>query len=201
MAKQFLLPCTNCETRIPITVSQAGDAINCPNCQTIIHAPTLREVNQLEVVQEVGQAPQHRREHSRQTWRGLRGLALALCLALSLAFVSRALYYGWGLTTIDTRGSAEEMIEGLNAQVDRKDVRQMMIDWIESNDVTLDEDSRRRPTFYWNQKSAEYVQGQIWLSAIVGSVSAFASALVIFAWPKPGSRPTQPLPSPYATQK
>lgn len=183
MAQQFLLPCKNCETRIPIIVSQAGDAVNCPNCQTINYAPTLRDVNQLEVAREVGQFTLDRREHSRQVWRGLRGLALAVCLALSLIFFSRGLYYAWGRTTIDTRGSAEEMIEGLNAQVDRKNVREMMIDWIESNDVTLDEDSRRRPNFYWNQKSAEYVEDQIWLCVIVGSISAVFSALVIFAWP------------------
>lgn len=189
MARNFLLPCKNCGTKIAITVSQAGEAINCPNCQASIQVPTLREVNRLEVAEEVTSATPDRREQSRNAWRGGRGIVLAICLGVSVLFIARTAYYGWGRTTIDTRGSAEEMIAGLNEHVDEKDSQELLADWIESNNFSLTEEVRdgKRPTFYYNQKAAEYVDGQIWTSAIISVISVAGLLATLFAWPKPRS--------------
>lgn len=190
MARNFLLPCKNCGTKIPITVSQAGEAITCPNCQASNQVPTLREVNRLEVAEEVTSATPDRREQSRNAWRGGRGIVLALCLGVFLLFMARTTYYGWGRTTIDTRGSAEEMIESLNEYVDKKDAPELLGDWIESNNFSLSEQGREenRPTFFHNQKAAKYVEGQIWFSAIVSGVALAGLVATLLIWPKPRSR-------------
>lgn len=187
MARNFLLPCKNCGTKIPITVSQAGEAITCPNCQASNQVPTLREVNRLEVAEEATSVTPDRREQSRNAWRGSRGIALALCLGVAILFLTRTAYFGWGRSTIDTRGSAEEMITALNEHVDEKEPRELMADWIESNNFALTEEVRdgKRPTFFYNRKAAEYVEGQIWFSAIISAVALAGLAVTLVAWPKP----------------
>jgi hypothetical protein len=187
MTRNFLLPCKNCGTKIPITVSQAGEAIDCPNCQTSNQFPTLREVNRLEVAESIRPATPDRREQSRNAWRGGRGIALAVCLAIAILFLSRAAYYGYGRSTIDTRGSAEEMIASLNEIVDAKDSRELMADWIQSSKFSLTEEARdgKRPTFFYNQKAAAYVEKQIWISAIIGGIALAGLATTLLLWPKP----------------
>lgn len=190
MARNFLLPCKNCGTKIPITVSQAGEAINCPNCQASNQVPTLREVNRLEVAEEAVSATPDRREQSRNAWRGSRGVALALCLGVAFLFLARTAYFGWGRTTIDTQGSAEEMITELNKHVDEKEPPELLADWIESNNFSLTEEARdgKRPTFFYNQKAAEYVEGQIWFSAVISAIALAGLAVTLVAWPKPKAK-------------
>lgn len=104
-----------------------------------------------------------------------------------MLFLARTSYYGWGRTTIDTRGSAEEMIASLNEHVDKKEARELMADWIESNNFSLSEQGREqnRPTFFHNQKAAKYVDGQIWLSAIVSGIALAGFVGTLLIWPKP----------------
>lgn len=188
MAKNFLLPCKNCDNKISITVSQAGEVVVCPSCQASTQVPTLREVNRLEVAESVVSIAPDRREASQTAWRGLRGLALAACLAVSLIFLARTGYFGWARSTVDTRGTKEEMLESLSKVVDRKEVPELMGDWFQSLMFTLEEENRNPPQFFVNQKYAKYFEERIWFSAIVSTISLVGAGLVLFAWPKPQNR-------------
>ena len=186
MARTFLLPCRNCATKIPVSNSQAGEVINCPNCQAANQVPTLRELNQLESSDSDLRPVADRREASRATWGGPRGLVLAVCLGISVVAISRTVYYSWGRTTIDTRGSVEEMIENLNQVVDKKDVRELLADWTQSNSFTLDE--KNPPNFFYNQKAAEYVDSQIYKSAVVSVIAVLGAIATMLVWPKPSRK-------------
>ncbi len=78
------------------------------------------------------------------------------------------------------------MIAELNKHVDEKEPRELMADWIESNNFSLTEEVRdgKRPTFFYNQKAAEYVDGQIWISAIISAIALAGLAITLVAWPK-----------------
>jgi DNA-directed RNA polymerase subunit RPC12/RpoP len=45
----YLLPCTNCEAKIPVTKSQAGMLVECSGCSTKVEVPTIRALSQLEL--------------------------------------------------------------------------------------------------------------------------------------------------------
>lgn len=47
MAQRYLLPCTNCDQKIAIETTQAGQLIHCSGCKTEIKIGTLREIRAL----------------------------------------------------------------------------------------------------------------------------------------------------------
>ena len=79
---QFLLPCT-CGAKIPISRSQAGMTLPCPQCSKTLEVPTIRNLNQLEPVGAVG--PGERKQVSRGPSLGLRIVA-GILLLLSVGF-------------------------------------------------------------------------------------------------------------------
>lgn len=51
MPQTFKLPCPSCERSIPVTPPQAGESLIC-ECGATLQAPTLREIRQLEPIDE-----------------------------------------------------------------------------------------------------------------------------------------------------
>ena len=52
MPPQYLLPCENCDHRFTVVPKQAGQDLECPECQHRIEAPKLGQLKQLEMIAE-----------------------------------------------------------------------------------------------------------------------------------------------------
>lgn len=177
MAKSFLLPC-KCGSKITVVPSQAGDTVACGNCGEKLPVPTLRELNQLETVENLAPAKVDRREESRRSWSGWRGFAMAMLLGFGALALIRGGYYGWALTTIDTSGSAEEALQRSSEIIDKMEEQDLVAAWLETSRMALEE--KNRPTFYYNQKDAAYVKDIAIKSTVIGAVSLILAFAVGF---------------------
>lgn len=90
MPPQYLLPCDNCNHQLIIVPKQAGQDLECPQCQHPVEAPKLGEMKQLEVVG--GTEPVKRPAASSGGLRNLLfviGLGMAIICGATGYFVNR----------------------------------------------------------------------------------------------------------------
>ncbi len=77
---QYLLPCS-CGAKVPVSRSQAGMSLNCPECSSSLSVPTIRNLSQLEAVSSVSPATPDSVKKPGALMRIVAGLLLLLGIA------------------------------------------------------------------------------------------------------------------------
>lgn len=175
MSKTYLLPC-KCGNKIGVFASQAGDTLQCANCKSTLPIPTLRELAKLEVLESSTRPATDRREHSRNSWSGFRGIAVALLIAIACGFFAYSGLYLYGRSTIDTRGSAEAELAASEKLLGSMNSQELMIAWQDYTKFGLG--FKNRPGFYIAQKNAKSIEWYIITYATIGAICAGLALLI-----------------------
>ena len=94
----YLLPCSECQTSLSVTPSQAGDKVTCSNCQMEVSIPKLGTLRQLPQTEEPENAVPNR-ESDRSVSTQIAFVALGL-LALVGFLVAGFCGIRWSLITV-----------------------------------------------------------------------------------------------------
>lgn len=175
MSKTYLLPC-KCGNKISVFASQAGDTLQCANCNSTLAIPTLRELAKLEVLESPTRAATDRREHSRNSWSGFRGIAVALLIAMACGFFAYSGLYVYGRMGIDTRGSAEAELAASEKLLGTMSAPELMGAWQDYTRFGLG--YKNRPGFYMAQKNAKAIEWYIITYAVTGAIAATLALLI-----------------------
>jgi hypothetical protein len=175
MSKTYLLPC-KCGNKVGVFASQAGDTLQCANCNNSLSIPTLRELAKLEVLERAARPATDRREHSRNSWSGFRGITVALLLAMACGFFAYSGLYLYGRSTIDTSGSAEAELAASAKIVETMKPPELFDSW--QGYLQMGLGYKDRPPFYLAQKNAKYAEWYIITYAVIGAICTTLALLV-----------------------
>ena len=143
MSAQYLLPCPDCENKVPVNARQAGAQVTCPHCNTEIEVPTLGRMKQYQVLDppESDSGPTVPSEQNR-----LKGLLFAggLILAVLAGAAAGGIYSMSAKKTIDV--DVESEISEMLNQFDQLPVANLYDEWM------------ARPTDLGEWKEFEFVK-------------------------------------------
>jgi len=96
MAQRFLLPCTQCDQKIAVETTQAGQTVRCSGCKTDVKVGTLRDIKALSSADPAGGSSEAgsrgRAVEKAKMSTGNRLLFVAGSLLLAIGLV-------WGVTS------------------------------------------------------------------------------------------------------
>ena len=83
MPNQYLLLC-NCGKQIPIETTQAGQTVQCPECQTPVEIPSYSQIKKLPLLEQNAGAKS--KPHRKKKWGHGQGVLFAAGIAVLITF-------------------------------------------------------------------------------------------------------------------
>lgn len=133
-----LLPCPSCQSSIRVSPSQAGDATNCPACQTSVVIPRLGDLRKLPQEEDSAPSGSHAAVAagaSTSTWRRVTFVILGLIATASLLIAG---FCGLRWSLIDNPFSTEVHIATIRDQYSGLSAAQLIREYEEMDRYGLD---------------------------------------------------------------
>ncbi len=185
MSLGYLLPCS-CGKKIAIQKSQAGQEVAC-ECGKTLQVPTLRGLNELELVQESTAKPGAKRGASSgsRTWNPVRGFPAAIVFFLSVLCLAIAGYYAYGryqlITYLRADYTVEDQVRDGMTKIDELSAADLWQQFRGMRDLSLQH--VEMPDFYlYYLMRLEYES--MLKYCLIGSAVTFLIGLAIIYWPQ-----------------
>jgi hypothetical protein len=173
---QFLLPCS-CGAKIPISRSQAGMTLPCPQCGESVEVPTIRHLNSLEPA--ASSSPIARKHASRGPSLALRIVAGVLLL-LSIGFLGYGgmMAYDRWTFPVDLKMTEEEYIQDMTIGMDELSPASTWDTWNNLADNGLM--NLETPTYFRYKRSFEAAAPKMYTYLAIGFASFLGFVVSIF---------------------
>lgn len=131
MPIHYLLPCSDCEHQFQLTTSQAGQPLQCPQCDTVIDAPKLGTLKQLPTLED---ASTKATAAGNQTAGWKRHVfAIGLMTAVAAGIAGAALY--WYSQSLFTPVDVDGHIELVHQELDKCSPAELWQIWHQQTDL------------------------------------------------------------------
>lgn len=145
MARQYLFPCTQCDQKILIETTQAGQLVTCSGCKNQNKVGTLRDIKALATLESQSDANEYRRKSTKM------GAVNRLVFVIAVLLIVIGGY--WGVSRFIRANELQTKVDALQSRLNEN----LAPEKVKNNKLLLNQESPKQMLERWAEVDEDQV--------------------------------------------